>query len=323
MTVTYGQGWYFPFEAPIVFGPGATVTGDVAGPFEGPITNFMYGYSFPAAQGGIFLPSDQLPTPAGDYQVYATLRTTYGGTEYVATPAAPAHLVVKAAKLKIVQKVVADPNSPNNAIVSASMTGDYIDNYRWTVTAPADQLFTNTPRIPSGTWSIRIADGDKAVFERKIDQPAGGPIDLSFYWNSIPLNAQLTSTITFTPTGSAVGNFDVTQPAPFAFTSAAEGRLVPVADPAGTDQNVVATHIGPSFPLWAVLLTGLLGIGLIAAIVALRISATRRRGAAAGIAPTEPVDPGDPAALAVDSPPDTPLALNAPESSVTDPEVTK
>ncbi len=324
MTVTYGQGWYFPFTAPYMFDNGFPVTGEVAGPFEGPISNFIIGGLFGQARGYISLPQDQPPTPVGEYQVYATLRTTdYGSTQWVATPTAPAHLVVKPATMKIVQKVVADPNAPNNVIVSASMTGDFIDNYGWTTTAPADSLTANMPRIPSGSWSIRITDGDKAVLERKIDQPTGGPVDISFYWNTAPLNAQLTSTITFTPTSSAVGNFDVTQPAPFSFTSAEDGRPVPVADPSGTDQNVVASHSGPSFPLWAVLLTGLLGLGLAAAIVGLSISARRRRAAVAGIDGDEPIPPDEQSALEAPSTSDDQLTLDAAESTTTEDEVTQ
>ncbi len=320
MTITYGETWYFQFSTLWVFASGAPVSAEVAGPFDGTLDGFASYPRFDGNAGGtIYLPADQPPTPAGSYQVYATLRADVNGTSWVATPAAPARLVVNPAPLSIVQKVVADPSNPVNAIISASMTGDYIDSVAWTSLADPASLFASTPRVPGGTWSISITDGEAVVFEREINQAAGGPSDLSLYWNDIPLGAQLTSTITFTPTGSAVGNFDVNQPAPFPFTSAGEGRPVPEADPVGTDQNLTPPASGPSFPLWAVLLAALLGLSLAAAIVGLIVSATRQKRVAT-VETTAPIDPvdgePDPASMA-------PEEIDATEASTGHEEVAR
>lgn len=281
-TFTYGALWYLPFTTDYRFASGQPVSGEMAGPFDGPIGDVqLYAY-YDTARGNLIAPFDQPPTPAGSYQVYLTLRTDYFGNPLVATPSAPASLTIEPAPISIEHKVVVDPNNPVNAIVTASMTGAYIDYTVWSVTALPEELTPSVPRTPGGTWTLRITNGDEVALERQFDQPAGTSPNLSFYWTDVPLNAQLSSTVTFAPTGSSVGNFDVTQSPSFAFTSAPEGRPVPVADPSGTDQDDIVPEEGTSFPLGAVILAGVIGLALVAAIVVLVV-----RGRRGGVVPSD------------------------------------
>lgn len=298
-TVEYGQGWFFSFAADprFNFNQGAT-SAQMAGPYDGPIPNPVLSGFGEYATGYIVLPGDQPPTPAGNYQVYVTLTQTLGADRLTAVTAAPATLVVTPAPLTVQQRVTADPNDPANAIISAELTGTYVETWAFSV----NPVFEQTPRMPVGTWSVTVTDGDTVLIDEEIAQPANRIPNLSYYARGLPAGADLTSTVTFTPSNALQGSFAITQAAPFAYTASTESRPVPVADAAGTDTDIVEPAAGPSVPLGLVILAGLLATGASVAIVLLVLRLRSLGGAAAPTGDTPPDADAGPSASASEGP---------------------
>lgn len=295
-TITYGEQWYFQFDAPVSnFDPSVPITMEISGPESGTFTEFARYYNpqsrslFGTVGSGLF---DGRFVAPGSYDVGVTLRSNFFGQEWVSTVAQPTRLIVNPGEMRVEHKIVADPINPANAIVSAQLTGAFIDEWGFTLSLDIPEEF-RYPKIPGGTWSVQVKDGEEIVLDRQIEQPTDSFSSFAFYWNDIPLNRDLSSTVTFTPESSAAGNFEVTQAPAFAFTSAVEGRPVPVADATGSDEIEVAAVDGVSFPLWTLLIASVFALVLVVAIALLAVRARRSPTAPSVIGSETPPAEGD------------------------------
>jgi hypothetical protein len=190
-------------------------------------------------------------------------------------------LTIAPAPIGVDLRITTDPSSQRNAIVAATLTGPLIDliNQQGTIAT-----------TPAGSWKLSVIDSEGNVaFEKEVAQPAGGAPYFSTYWQAVPADTTFTGTAVFTPDAASAGNFTLSAPPSVAYTS-------PAADPGNTNPTVPPEPVEPgdpaptSLPVWLLVLGGLIGAGLITAIIIFAVKLSRL-GAAADTPEPDLMDP--------------------------------
>jgi hypothetical protein len=225
-------------------------------------------------------PSTTQPALApGSYTFTITAEGGFSDTHYHGRTNTPATLTVSAAPLGIDLRVIADPNNPDDAIVSVGFTGQFAEEY-------IPSAYPGAAQSPGGTWRVTIKDADgEVVTERNFERAAGSDVlASSFYWFDSEPGEQYTATAEFSTTGASETNFDIADAQVFTYTAPDEQRETPVS---ATEAGETPPLPDPGFglPLWSVILAGIVAAGLIALTVvfSVRLSHTRRPMSAEGV----------------------------------------
>ncbi len=258
-TVEYGDYWYFDVQVGQFIGsPGQFTVNDGSGAEVHRTAMYAGGLT----QVGSWIYDE--PLDAGEYQFTASIAST--GYPDLGTTDTPARLTIEPAALAVEVLVETDASQPANAVISARMTGDYLQRM--------DEGFPAS--LPAGTWSVTVLDETGATaFEDTTDQISAGDPFASFYWTDVPRGTDFTATATFAPTEQQQ-NFTVSPSIDFPYTSSA-------AD-AGEDGAPPTSQVAPgdeangwSVPLWVLAAIGAGALLVLLAEVVLAFLLLRRR----------------------------------------------
>jgi hypothetical protein len=240
-------------------------------------TSFYYDDSEDDYAAIISTPSGRQPLEAGHYSFTVSSTKDSGGDHYTFSTADSAQLTVTKAPIGVDLRVINDPNSTGNAIVSMRLTGNYIDNL---YPADGDPM---VPLAPSGTWKVTVANADGSVaLQRSIVQTAGFASTQSFYWPSVPAEKTFSATAVFTADSSIAGNFAFSPSPDVSYTSSPK----PVPSPVPTEL-ASSTHADPSqegftIPFWLVMLLSVAIVGLAITVTVLAIKSPGAPASASG-----------------------------------------
>ena len=272
-TVEYGEYWEFPLYADPnfmmqVYGPGlASVTG----------TGIPAGYTPQLGlYGGIgFLSAayDKAPLKAGNYTFTVSGTFTDGSDTYSGETSPAASLTVEKARLGIELRIVPDSASSDSAIVSARFTGRFVDEYQ-------SSFYPSSALSPAGVWHITITDENGEIAtESSVERSAGDDVlATSFYWTDAEPGVQYTASAEFVASGPSADNFAITGAADVAYTVTAVTEPTPSSTATGKPDVSLPDASEFGLPLWAVVLIGVLIIGLAVLVTILSVRASRRSG---------------------------------------------
>lgn len=221
---------------------------------------------------------DHSPLDVGAYEVSVSATSELYGLVYSGA-SAPATLTITPAPLTTDVRMIADPNSPGNAVVSVSLVGEFINNL-----VPAEIAAKNPSLavLPAGTWRVVVKDSSGTpVLDTSIDQSAGGRPATTVYWTGTP-DRQYTAEGSFTPVAESASNLAIAPATPFPYTSPAEQRPQPVPEVPGPEPEPISTSSTSTVPVWSIAGAGLIALGLAAAIIVMliRLGGARRATAA-------------------------------------------
>jgi hypothetical protein len=205
------------------------------------------------------------PLSAGKHTLTVTAQSGCGAETATVT------ITVSKAPLTFDARITADPNAPGNAIITSQAIGDFMDRL-------PDAVYRddNSARFPAGTWKIAVVDDSGAsVHEDTIAGKVGDPGYISAYWLQAPEDASLTATVEFTPSGSLAGDFTVTQPAPFGYTTG-QTTNAGLTKPADDGPPRSTTPTGFTLPVWSLVAAGVLAVAAIAVGIVFAIRLRRR-----------------------------------------------
>jgi hypothetical protein len=218
-----------------------------------------------------------------------SMRLQNGGT-LVAKSDAPFHLVIGPTAISTTTLITPDPNNASNAIVTAELSGNFIDSLPNCYCESE-----NGTLLPAGTWKITVTESDGTVAFRREQSVAAGKLKKNYsvsggaphyvaYWSELPPGENLIATSSFTPDASHAKDF-TRKSTPFSYTSAAKA---PGATPTATPNAApAATSQAGGLPFWALLAGLLLALILLILDVVLLILRSRRNSPT--VAPTTTV----------------------------------
>lgn len=272
-TVEYGEYWGFPVSADPnfmfnVYNQGLTsITG------TGVPSGYTPDLSLYGGTGYLNAPYDKAPLNAGTYSFVISGSYTDGGDTYSGETSPAASLTIEKAKLGIELRVVADPTNSDSSIVSARFTGRFVDEYQ-------SSFFPSSALSPAGVWHITVTDENGEIAtERSVERSAGDDVlATSFYWPDAEPGVQYTASAEFVASGPSAGNFDITGAADFSYTGVETARPTPSSTATGKPDVSLPEAAEFGLPLWAVVLIGVLIIGLAVLVTILSVRASRRSG---------------------------------------------
>jgi hypothetical protein len=258
LTVAYGGDWQFVLDPAHAYCGAGTATISENGKTLSTTQYF-------ANQGQVYMSSwAQAPLVVGTHKLTLALTTELCGAQEV-----PATVTVQKAAMSVDGRLTADPNAPQNAIITMLAVGDFVDKLTPTYLLSPDDAVS--ARFPAGTWNMSIADADgKVVHEMSVTTKYGDDPWATGYWAATPPDAQLTATATFTPSGTTGGNFAMAKPTPLSYSTAQETNPG-LSKPADDGPPATAAPTGFTLPLWAlvagaVLAAGALALGIVALV---------------------------------------------------------
>lgn len=214
------------------------------------------------------------PLAVGSYPLDITLDAPGYLTTYHAH-ATGATLEVVPAALTPSVTLDADPTASGGLVVTGLLSGGFLKWMSQVASSPP------VPVLPAGSWSFVIKDSaGKVALEKNIDDAAGGPAAVSFYWDGATAGEDYTATADFTVEAASAENFSVAPGTPTTARTDVPSRPVPVADAPAPGKE--PTPSGFSVPLWAIVLGGLAFLILAVALVLILVRGRGRR------APTAP-----------------------------------
>lgn len=175
-------------------------------------------------------------------QLTATVVPVKGG--YVLASKTSTPLVLEVSSYAIAGSVEVDSTGAV-PVVGLTLSGEYVDS---------------TDSVPAGQWHVAVAQGSTAVLDTEVAQPAGEPAPVR-----VPVTGELAAGATysvsaeFTPVESVAAGLEITQPAPQTFSTPAQ---------------TLASEV--PYPLWLMILTALVPLGLAAAVIVLTVRLSRR-----------------------------------------------
>jgi hypothetical protein len=275
VTLEYGQYWSFALTADPDFyyniynGDHYETASTGASDAYAPILS-MYSNSG-VINGSLSAPYDVAPLVAGSYAFTVSGSYDDGVDTYHGETATAAHLTVEPAQLGIELRVLADPNNPAAAIVTARFTGRFVDEYQ-------SSFFDGAALSPAGQWHITLKDEDGAVaIERNVERSAGDDLlATSFYWPGAKPDTEYSATAEFTPSGESAANFKVGTATTFTYTAPANPRPVPSSTATAKPTADLPQASGFGLPLWALILTLALIVGLGALVTVLSVRLGKR-----------------------------------------------
>lgn len=274
VTLEYGQYWSFPMTSDNEFQnyiyQGNHYEAPTTGT-SGPYAPSLYLQpSGSGSTGALSAAYAVAPLVVGSYTF--TVKGSYDdgfGTTYVGETPTAARLTVEPARLGIDLRLLADPNNAEATVVTAKFTGRFVDEYQ-------SSFFDGAAMSPAGEWRITLKDEEGAVaIERNFERNAGDDIlATSFYWTGAKPDTEYTATAEFVATGASAANFAVSSATTFSYTAPAAPRIAPSSTATATAPRDLPEASGFGLPLWALLLSIIiiLGLGVLVTILSVRLS---------------------------------------------------
>jgi hypothetical protein len=198
----------------------------------------------------------------------------------------PVRLTITPASFGLDLLIVPDPNSAQNAIITARLTGDAL-NYLAPPGEPGPYAV-----LPEGVWTVTVVDSSGAeVYSHQSAGEAAGDTALSLYWQNVPADSVFTASASFAPAGTTADNFDFRAAEGVSFTSPAGAQLPVVEEPVAPQPDPAPEDAALGVPLAGLLIAGLVGLLALAVLAwtLIRALGARRAEAAPGRAPEERV----------------------------------
>ncbi|MEL4318300.1 hypothetical protein WJX64_04735 [Leifsonia sp. YIM 134122] len=230
-------------------------------------------------------PSDERPPlDVGDYDVTMSVDIPRYG-QRAAGSSEPARLSITPAVLNTEVRAVPDPSNPENVVITGSLAGDFVSKLNgW-------DAGVNIATLPAGTWHLTMTAADgTVVLDRSIDQEPGIQPSVSTYWTDAVAGVEYTADAVFTPTAASAGNFEIAAPTAFPFTASESQRPIPTSTAAAAPVDSGVPSSGLTLPLWSLIGAGLVGLGLLIALIVLAARLRTRRRPSVSIAAKETLD---------------------------------
>lgn len=282
LRTTYGDYWSFTFytDSGFYYDPAGVVE------IDGPLSDFaadaviVSNIKAPDSASDVIAylnpPFSVPPLSAGSYQFSPRLRWTFSDQPFVGEPASPATLTIDPAALRVDSRVQQDSNNPVVTVISAALTGEYIDEWAWTSSYP--DVEPGYARVPGGTWRIVVTDDEgTTVVDETVDRQEGAVPSTTLAIADLPRDTTLSATATFTLDAASAGNFTVAQAESFAFTTPAEGRPILVVDDETLDEVAIMADPEPTVPVGVIAMAGLIALGLATTVVVQVVRLRRAR----------------------------------------------
>lgn len=250
VTVEYGENWRFDFTSnyPVwAADPLVTSAGTPPGWWPGYYTYGSSDYTKIGAIGSFYGVAWLEP---GSYSFGISTNSDLASGMYATSNTAK--LTVVPAVINVDLRVLADPSSPENAIVTAALQGKLVD-------ASSPDYYGETP-VPelAGTWTFTIEDSaGNVVNEHTVERLAGDRVfATSYYWSEAKPGESYTASATFDTADNPTGHIAVTPAKPFSYT-APEGRVIEPAAGEPDPPAQLPTSSGFSVPMWWAVLIGI------------------------------------------------------------------
>ena len=185
-------------------------------------------------------------------------RPDFSPEPYVGSTSTSLDVTISPAPLAADLRVETDPVNSSNAIITARLTGAFVDRLE-------PFVGERTPNLPSGTWNVSLTDGDGTeVWRQEATVEAGGMPYLTWYWQAAPRDATFAGSAVFTPTGDSATEF-ASSPAAISYTSPPAPSTPANGEPAVEDP--VTAPVVETLPLWAIILGALIAAASLLVIV--------------------------------------------------------
>ena len=225
--------------------------------------------------GSVYVSQSAAATlPPGEYQMTAQLVPVSGS--YVDGSVTTTPLVLQIAAYSVDATIDIDDESvaAGEPVVEAELSGQFVET---------------TEAVPAGTWTFTVSARGQTVVEEEVAQEAGTTDPLRYAIpGKLDKGVDYTVAATFTPIATLEAGLEVAQPKDVTFHTPDGGLGDPIP-----------------YPLWLLIVTCVIPLGLAAAVIVLTVQVGRRRGLAADgpaqpeIAPQLPPEPAwDPFATA-------------------------
>ena len=248
--VAFGENWVIQATTQAIYldgaFPGTTGLGTVDVFLSGIAEPFSTGLPI-QLDGTVYItqPAGKATLPAGDYQMTAVLHASSASGLDDSETTTPLAFSVKA--FGVAASVSADATTlADEPVLEARLAGEYVDA---------------TGGAPGGTWTFTVSDGGETVLDTEVAQEPGAKEPLRY-----PISEELDDgteyrvVSTFTPVEALAGGLQVEQPADTTFRT-----------PDGGIGDTLGAPI--PFPLWLLIVCGVLVLGLIATAIILTVKA--------------------------------------------------
>lgn len=264
VTSVYGGNWSAQLMTRMAIG------GSVPAPANQATVNvFVSGTAAPLlsglpiqADGSVYVTQPLgTPLPPGSYELTAVLVPVAGSYLQTSQTAQPLALTISAFGLTADVTVNRESVAAEKPVVELTLSGEYVDRIG---------------TVPPGTWRLRVTSGSTTVLDEKLAQDASKKATLR-----VPLDVKLqrgrdyTVKAEFSPVESLSKGLDVTQASATRFRT----RDDSLSDILGRDVP---------YPLWLLVLTALVPLGLASAAAVLTVRMRGRRTRAASAAEVDP-----------------------------------
>jgi hypothetical protein len=185
------------------------------------------------------------------------------------TSATPAKITITPAALLSSTTIVEDPNNTANAIVTAQLSGSFIDELP-TCYCEDQGLYS----LPAGTWNTTVTNSsDTVVLKKQQQQASGGNPFFVTYWPDVPAGESFSADSTFTVAAAASSNYALSDHK-FSWTTAKSTGSGDLNTGAGSKPVKAVVKTGFQPPTWLLLLVLLVSLLLVALDIVLLV---RRR----------------------------------------------
>lgn len=259
-SVQYGQNWEVsgtitPESSPdYAYGTLTVTTGTTTKNLGARLYNGTFGFS-----DGDFDPMFGVGTHS--------FSAVFSGGSATASSATPAVVTITPAPILATTTIVPDPSNSLNAIVTAQLSGEFIDQL-----PNCGCEGENGYLLPAGTWNLTITDsGGKTVFSKQLAQPSNGLPTFVNYWQNVPKGDTFSAQSTFTVSGAAASNFTFTSQK-FSWTSSkpTSGGAVSPSNTPRPQTIKPAAFAPPTLVFYAALLVAVILVALDVALFLLR-----------------------------------------------------
>lgn len=272
VTVSFGSDWFLRLSVTSTYDEGPTLR---LGPSDGTVdvsfsgVGGVFAASLPIQPDGLVYvtqPSDKPLLPAGEYQVSAIFNPAPGGYYDSSQTSTPLSFTVTGLEVTPRVEVVNDAAVSERPVLTASLSGSYIDE---------------KGGAPAGTWHFIVTDTeDQPIFDESFALADGSTEPLRVEIDSKLEKGESYKVVSaFTPVDELAGGLTVGNVSDSVFQT-----------PGGTFGEAITAPV--PMPIWLAVLLLLLVLGLAAAAIAVGVK-LRGAGSVAATAAPQRV-PGDP-----------------------------
>lgn len=274
VSVEFGAEWQLALSVTSTYDEGPTLR---LLPADGTVDVYFSGIGGAFASGLAIQPDglvyvsqpDSAPLlPAGEYEVSAIYNPAPGGYYDTSQTATPLKFTVTALAVNPVVQVVNDAAVSERPVITASLSGSYIDK---------------TGGAPAGTWHFVVTDSDgQPVFDENVAQSQGATEPVRIEIDSkLAKGTSYSVASSFTPVDELADGLTVGDLSDSAFET-----------PSGTFGESITAAI--PVPLWLAIVLLVVLLGLAAAAIVLGVKLVRRAASAPVAARPSQHVPGDP-----------------------------